>query len=68
MLAAMQNGNQIPVFHHCSAKISGSGDCAVATHTALMKFLGRANSPSEPLHRNDGSLGEFALPLDEIFH
>ncbi len=45
-----------------------SAAVTVATHAALMKFSGRANSPSEPLHRNDGSLGEFAPPLDEIFH
>ena len=65
----MEQGIELKIESEFSSDIGFGSSAAVtvATHAALMKYSGRANSPSEPLHRNDGSLGEFAPPLDEIF-
>ena len=66
----LEQGVELKIDSDFSSDIGFGSSAAVtvATHAALMKFSGRANSPSEPLHRNDGSLGEFALPLEELFH
>ena len=65
----LENGIELKITSEFSSDIGFGSSAAVtvATHAALMKHSGRANSPSEPPHRNDGSLGEFALPLDRIF-
>ena len=64
-----EQGIELKIESEFSSDIGFGSSAAVtvATHAALMEFSGRANSPSEPLHRNDGSLGEFAPPLEELF-
>jgi len=60
----LEQGVELKIDSDFSSDIGFGSSAAVtvATHAALMSFSGRANSPSEPLHRNDGSLGEFAPP------